>query len=99
LPGRIVFLPSDFRDDEWVNDRECLIRIEAEDSEDEGVVTVLYFAKVEKANFGTGEQVLINELRGVNGDLVSGSASSTGDDGEFVFNLKPFIGMAMPTEK
>jgi hypothetical protein len=54
---------------------------------------------MEKADFGTRKQVLINTPGGVNGDPMRGSATSTGDDEEFVFNLKPFIGMAMPAEK
>jgi hypothetical protein len=86
-------------DDQWVNDRECLIRIEAEDSEDEGVVTVLHFAKVEKTNFGTGEEVLVKLPSGVDINLMPRSTSSPRNDEEFILFLKALIRVAVAAEK
>lgn len=82
-----------------VNRRECLIRFEAQDSEDKGAVTVFYFTKVEEAEFGTRKEVWVATFFGIGINLMSRSAPSTRDDEKFAVHLKPFVGMAVPTEK
>lgn len=65
----------------------------------EGVLKVFYFTKVEEAEFGTRKEVLVATFCGIGINLMSRSAPSTRDDEEFAVNLKPFVGMAVPTEK
>lgn len=56
-------------------------------------------AEMEKAKFGTGKEVLVSTLGGIEGDLMSWSAPSAGDDEKLVVNLKPFIRVIVAAEK
>jgi hypothetical protein len=65
----------------------------------EGFLKVLDLTKVEEAKFETPIEVLVTTLCRIGVNLMSRPASPTRDDEEFFLHLKPFIGMAMPTEK
>ena len=60
---------------------------------------MLDLAEVEKAEIRTSKEIQVPTLGGIDEDLVSRSAPSTGDDEKLVVDLKPFVRVIVPAEK
>ena len=97
IEGGLLFPKS--RNCHGVNHRECLIGIKGDHLKKKSCLKVFYLTKVEEAKWWTPEEVLITTFCGIGLNLMSRSASPAGTDEEFVLDLEPFIGMAVPTEK
>jgi hypothetical protein len=82
-----------------VDDCEGLFRFEAEDSVSKDPVVDFYFTKMEKAKFGARKQVIVGTILGIDGNSVSRSASSAGNDEELILELKSFISVAVAAEE